>query len=197
MRAGVAALLLVGATPASSALTPEQALVDGFYRQLTALHSAGRPRSQAIVSLVDRAFDLARLTRVTLSAPWPALTATQQKRAEDLIGRLVALGIAHGLEADRPRALVLRGQRPVSGGVLVRSWVRASRERTLSVQWLIVRTPRGPRIADLIVEGASMAVTRRAEVTSLWRRANRDPKAFLARIDGRVRQLEARRRGAR
>ena len=92
--------------------------------------------------------------------------------------------------ADSGRTPVVTGCRPVDGGVLVNSEVVLGRSPTqggrgaalppLTVGWRLVEEDGGYKIADVVVDGISMAITQRAEFADEIQREGGQLPALVA-----------------
>jgi phospholipid transport system substrate-binding protein len=193
----IAVALIVAAVQAGSASEAVQRTQEKVRASLTAwVKSEGPARTrareqarQAVAELID--FDA--LARSTLSNKWDELKPADRKRyTASLRGAMEANYLARmrkGKTSDVERIRTeVTGEEPQDGRVVVHTRVHAG-EDTASIDYVMVKGPKGWRAVDVITEGVSLAETYREQVSRIL--AKKTLNDVIAALDRKRKALEA------
>jgi phospholipid transport system substrate-binding protein len=155
---------------------------------------AGSVSADAVARVLGAVTDVGRLAQRVAGPAWdrasPSDRAVYQEVYAAYLAEVIADAMGHLGSDDPIRAL---GQRSVDGGgTLVATRITPRTGSARVVQWLVLPGAETPRIADILVDGASMARTQREDfmtatgdrgtgLTDLTQRL----KALTARLSGR------------
>ena len=161
----------------------------------TAYGAAGDPASAFIVALGTRAldvlgaevppgvrqarfrelyrqnFDTPRIARFVLGRYWNLASEAQRQDFMRLFEDYVVIAYSARLSGLSGERFLVEGSRVDGGAIVVSSEVvRPNTEHPLKVDWRLVDEYGRLKIADVIVEGISMAVTQRSEFAAVIQR---------------------------
>ncbi|MGC2523708.1 MAG: ABC transporter substrate-binding protein [Stellaceae bacterium] len=137
-------------------------------------------------------FDVPLIARFVFGRYWRAAAPAQRQELTETFQDYLIARYSDRLSAyaDSGRTPVVTGCRPVDGGVLVNSEVVLGRSPTqggrgvalppLTVGWRLVEEDGGYKIADVVVDGVSMAITQRAEFADEIQREGGQLPALVA-----------------
>ncbi|MGL5784575.1 MAG: MlaC/ttg2D family ABC transporter substrate-binding protein [Alphaproteobacteria bacterium] len=164
-----------------------QTSVEGFIEglgekviHLLADKSIGREgRKKAFLTILEQDFAMASIGKFVLGKHWRNLSADKRQEYLRLFKKNLSHSYAIRFEGyNNEKFLVLKGKTipPLPGK---KNWkvfsqiVKPDGAKTELV-WLVVQTPAGFRVMDVIVENVSMSVTQRSEYATLIEREGMD-----------------------
>jgi phospholipid transport system substrate-binding protein len=174
---GLAVLLTIGLLPVSARAAPvPEEVVQGFYatllntmRQGPVLGRSGRYAQLAPV--VDRTFDIPRMTRLALGTAWGTLDPAEQRRITDAFARYVAATYADRFDTYSGEQLKVSGERPNGADLVVETRIVKSNGETTRLDYLMHQDQGAWRISDVYLDGTiSQLAVHRAEFYSILRR---------------------------
>jgi phospholipid transport system substrate-binding protein len=174
---GLAVLLTIGLLPVSARAAPvPEEVVQGFYatllntmRQGPVLGRSGRYAQLAPV--VDRTFDIPRMTRLALGTAWGTLDPAEQRRITDAFARYVAATYADRFDTYSGEQLKVSGERPNGADLVVETRIVKSSGETTRLDYLMHQDQGAWRISDVYLDGTiSQLAVHRAEFYSILRR---------------------------
>ena len=128
-------------------------------------------RERRLTALFERAFNTKRLGRFVLGRHWKRATPDQQAAYLDLLPRYVVELYAGRFTGYSGERFEVVNQRSLGAGVsLVNSRIVPARGPALNVGFRVERVGGAPAIVDVMVEGISLILTKRAEFDSVVRR---------------------------
>ncbi len=166
------ALTLAGPTRAQPA---PAAVVEGFHDTLlSVMRDAARlgvaGRFARLEPAMQRAFDLAAMTRLAVGPPWSGFSAPDRAALTDAFSRWSIATYAARFDGYSGESFrTLESRTLPNGAVLVRTaLVRTGGEAPVALGYLLRGNP--PRIVDIYLDGTiSELASRRAEFTALLR----------------------------
>jgi len=140
--------------------------------------------------LVDEAFDVPAIARFVLGPYWRTATDAQREEFQKLFETYIVHVSAVRFGGYSGEQLKVTGSRPEGDKtVFVKSQiVRVGNAPPVNADWRVVKTDRGLKIVDVIVEGVSMAVTEREEFSSVIQRGGGQVEVLLRELRERTRQ---------
>src|SRR5262252_9370321 len=131
--------------------------------------------------LVDQAFDVPAIARFVLGPYWRTATDAQREEFQKLFETYIVHVSAVRFGGYSGEQLKVTGSRPEGDKtVFVKSQiVRVGNAPPVNADWRVVKTDRGLKIVDVIVEGVSMAVTEREEFSSVIQRGGGQVEVLL------------------
>ncbi|HEV2303224.1 MAG TPA: ABC transporter substrate-binding protein [Stellaceae bacterium] len=175
-RCVLAAFLLLTATTAAAAPTAAAerdpaAFVRELGRQALDVlsHKASRSVRQArFRELFQANFDEPVIARFVLGRYWRVATPTEQRQFQKLFEDYVVIAYAARLSNYGGEVFkVIGDQRDGNGFVVASEIARPNGDPPLRIDWRLVSDNGALKIADVVVEGVSMAVTQRSEFASV------------------------------
>lgn len=165
----------VGAASARSDAAGEAAsFVSGIGNQVIAILQQDlnrATRERRLSELFERAFNTERLGRFVLGRHWKRATPDQQDAYLDLFPRYVVELYAGRFTGYSGERFEIVNQRSLSAGVdLVNAKILPAEGPALNVGFRVERVGGTPAIVDVMVEGISLILTKRAEFDSVARR---------------------------
>jgi len=151
---------------------------------------AGSVRADAVARVLGAVTDIGRLAQQVAGPAWdrasPSERAGYQEVYAAYLAEVIADAMGH-LGSDDPIRVL--GQRSLDGGgTLVSTRITPRTGSARVVQWLVLPGSETPRIADIVVDGASMARTQREDFMA----ATGDRGTGLADLTQRLKALTAR-----
>ena len=183
----LAAALLVppalaqGADPARASV---QALDDGLLAIMKAGKAAGvAGRSSRIAPVVDRAFDLPLMTRLSVGSAWTTLSAADQSALVAAFRRLTVAQYARNFDGYSGERFAILPQVEARGGDrLVRTTLTPAKGAPVAIAYRLRQGASGWRIIDVFYKNAiSQLATRRSDFASVL--ASGGAKALVAHLD--------------
>jgi phospholipid transport system substrate-binding protein len=114
-----------------------------------------------------------RIARFVLGRYWNVASAGERQEFERLLEDYVVFAYSQRLSAYSGQVFKVVGSHPVEGGAVIVNSVILSpgqEDRPVRVDWRLVRENGALKIADVSVEGISMAVTQRSEFAAVIER---------------------------
>ena len=195
----VAIALLVGLTLPSRAA--DSAAAQQFVQTVSnqaaqILRQKDRPLDQrvsALHSLMQRNVDLPRVARFTLGRYWRTASQQQQREFQHLFETYMVQMYSARLDQYSGETVNVTGATPESEDqIVVHSEInRPSNPQPLKVDWRVRQDASGLKLIDIVVEGASMAITQRQEFASVIDNNGGQVEALLAQMRERINQPPA------
>ncbi|HVH75035.1 MAG TPA: ABC transporter substrate-binding protein [Stellaceae bacterium] len=145
-------------------------------------HKVSRSVRQArFRELFQANFDEPVIARFVLGRYWRIATPTEQQQFEKLFEDYVVIAYAARLSDFGGEIFKVVGDQPDGHGFIVASEiVRPNGEPPLKINWRLVDNNGALKIADVVIEGVSMAVTQRSEFASVIARNGGNVAGLLA-----------------
>ncbi|MDX6750618.1 ABC transporter substrate-binding protein [Geminicoccaceae bacterium 1502E] len=144
-------------------------------------------------ALLQSEFDLPLLARLALGLEYRRMNASQKAEYERLFTDLVLKTYSQRLRAYSGERFAVLGSsaagRGAGGDVLVRTEIRRPADTPIRVDWRVRQLESGPRVIDMVVEGASFVVTQRSEFLAIAQQHGID--GLLDMLRGRVEAASA------
>src|SRR5215469_11733805 len=162
--------ILAAHQPAAAAADPS-ALINNLGSRALDVLGKGTPESQRVArfrELLREDFDVPGIARFVLGRYWN--TATEEQRAEfvKLFEEYIALAYSTRLAEYTGETFKVTGSRPDADGAIVSSQIiRPAGAQPVKVDWRLTGRNGAYKIADVSVDGISMAVTQRSEFASV------------------------------
>ena len=178
-RRSVATLLLLlvaaGALPApgTAAADPAAFIDEMGKRALDVLSNSpsASVRQARFRELFREDFDVPRIARFVLGRYWNVASEAERAEFQRLFEDYVVFAYSSRLSQYSGERFRVAGSHPEEGAVIVSSEIiRPGEDRPLKVDWRLVRDRSALKIADVIVDGISMAVTQRSEFAAVIQR---------------------------
>ena len=165
---GLIAGLLAGGAKGAAAADPALFIRDLGDRAIQVLGSALAVRQERFRQLFEQDFDIARCARLALGRYWRTATPEQQREFVKLYEDYIVVGYSYRLASLNGEVFKVVGSRTTPEGFSVRSEVTSPQQTTpITVDWLLIPSGDSFRVADVVVEGISMAITQRSEFASV------------------------------
>jgi len=193
----IAVALIVSAVQAGSASEAVERTQEKVRTSLTAwIKSEGTARARAreqARKAVDELIDFDALAKATLGNKWNELKPADRKRyTAALRGAMEANYLARmrkGKASDVEQIRTeITGEEPQDGKVVVHTRVHTG-EDTATIDYVMVKGPKGWRAVDVITEGVSLAETYREQVARIL--AKKTLNDVIAALDRKRKALEA------
>jgi phospholipid transport system substrate-binding protein len=169
-------LLATGAAPpafAAASLDPAGFIDQMGKRALDVLSNSPSPaiRQARFRELFREDFDVPRIARFVLGRYWNVASESERGEFQRLFEDYVVFAYSSRLSQYSGERFRVEGSHPEEGAVIVTSEiVRPGEDRPLKVDWRLVRDRGALKIADVVVDGISMAVTQRSEFAAVIQR---------------------------
>ncbi len=165
---GFVAGMLAGGAKGVAAADPALFIRDLGDRAIAVLGSAMAVRQERFRRLFEEDFDIARCARLALGRYWRIATPEQQRQFVKLYEDYIVVGYSYRLAGLNGETFKVLGSRTTPEGFTVRSEVTGPRQTTpVTIDWLLVPAGVSYKVADVVVEGISMAITQRSEFASV------------------------------
>src|SRR5258708_10323862 len=180
--------------PAGAAGRAPAEPVRGCYDTLLSTMQNGKSLSQGgryakLEPVVLGTFDIPYMTRMAVGASWAALPPAKQQELTQSFGRYITATWADRFDGYSGEKLEVTGELPYSTAVLVDTRIVKSDGEPVSINYLMRRSDRAWRIADVYLTGTiSELATRRSEFSSVLRDQG---------VDGRIAVLNRKPRPTR
>lgn len=182
--AGAAALLL-NVVPAV-ALTADQstALVQATIDDLMALlrqPGSAASRAPELRRIIETRGNLPQIARFSAGRVWREMTPEQQQRFVDAFSHYLAVTYSRRFSeyAGDPDIYLGRAIDAGTKGYLVETPIRQAQGAPIVVEWLVSDRGGKVEIADLIIEGVSMATTQREEIAAKFQSRGQDVESLI------------------
>jgi phospholipid transport system substrate-binding protein len=176
-------ILAVAGTPARATDDPAGFIADLGKRAIDVLTSqrSEAERERAFRDLFDEGFDLPAISRFVLGPYWRTTNDEQRQEFTRLFETYVVHAYTVRFNEYSDQKFQVQGSRAEGeASALVTSQIlRAGGAPPLKIDWRVAKTDDGYKIADVIVEGVSMAVTERQEFASVIQRGGGQVNALL------------------
>jgi phospholipid transport system substrate-binding protein len=177
----VALLLTIGLLPVSAKAAPApEEVVQSFYGTLLSTMRQGPVLGQSgryarLAPIVDRTFDIPRMTRLALGSAWGTLDPAQQRLITSAFARYVAATYADRFETYSGEQLQVSGERPYGADLIVETKIVKSNGESTRLDYLLRQDQGSWRISDVYLDGTiSQLAVHRAEFNSILRREGVD-----------------------
>ena len=188
MRFPIVAVLALLAAPAPAlaqsdpALAPVQALDNGL---LSIMKSRGGTpaRAAAIGPVVDRSFDLALMTRLSVGAGWTTMAPADQQALVAAFRRLTVSSYASNFSGWSGQSFTIAPQVETRGGdKLVRTTLNNPKGGPVAISYRLRQSGGGWRIIDVFYKNSiSQLATRRSDFASVLQSGG--AKALVAHLN--------------
>jgi phospholipid transport system substrate-binding protein len=164
---------------AGLAASPQDS-VRSFYEVLLATMKNGRTLGQsgryaALAPVVSGVFDVPSMARLAVGPSWASLTPGQQQQIVAAFGRYVSATYADRFDSYSGEQLVVTGDQPCTGGVIVETRILAVGSDPVTIDYLMRRNGGVWQIADVYLDGTiSQLATQRSEFHSILARQGVD-----------------------
>lgn len=185
----------LAATPlfaASAPLSDQAAVERQVRRMLDDVVRLARPTSDAVArkdrihALLRENIALGAVAQDAVGPFWPRMTPAQRRRYLALLSRMVVRQTGAALlRRGLVRYQLLESRRTGDGVWMVATRLTDRRERSRLIHWRLRPQRQDYRVVDMVVDGTSVARTRRSEFTAVLQRSGGDIGAFLARLEAR------------
>jgi phospholipid transport system substrate-binding protein len=166
----VLAVFLAPAVPAAGAADPA-ALISNLGSRALEVLGKDATQSQRVArfhDLLREDFDVPGIARFVLGRYWNSATEEQRAEFTKLFEQYIAVAYATRLAEYTGEAFKVTGSRPDADGAIVSSQiVRPAGAAPVKVDWRLTGRNGVYKIADVSVDGISMAVTQRSEFASV------------------------------
>lgn len=148
-----------------------RALVQGTLDELSALARSGasvEEKAAMLQSIIERNAAVEQVARFAAGPSWRSMSADQQARyTEAFVGYFSRIYSRRFDGYAEPTVTIDSVLDAGSKGMLVRSRFIRPDGPPVSFEWLVTDRTGEPRIADIVVEGVSTAITQRNEISGL------------------------------
>lgn len=140
-------------------------------------------RVQALRGLLVQGLDTDTIGRVVLGRYWRGATAAQRQEYQRLFQAFILTNYATRLAKYPSASVAITSARPGKRNlVIVGSLMKRPAKPPVRVDWLVAHTAQGHRVIDVLIEGISMAITRRAEFAAIIKRNGGNLEGLLATL---------------
>ena len=187
---------LVGAPIAAAEADPKAFVVhlaDKAMEAMTAKGISDAERNQRFRTLFTSEVDVPEIGRFVLGRHWRAATPEQQQAFLKSFEDIVVLTWATRFKdyAGDLRHVVTNVVPEGERGILVESRVESDRRQPVNLQWKLKKGEPDLRVTDLVVEGASMAITYRNEYSAVIQANGGKIDGLLGALNSKVAELQA------
>ncbi len=142
--------------------------------QLLADNPAPPEAASRLLQIVERRASVRQVARFAAGRYWRSMSASEQAAFTDVLARYLAelyvgrFGEVDGSAEDLRRLVRVRGTEDAGAkGVLVRTEIAPPGYAPVEVDWLVSDQSGRVQVADILVEGISMAITQREVVGAM------------------------------
>jgi phospholipid transport system substrate-binding protein len=170
------------ASPAGQEAAPTEAVVERFHQALIeALQLAEHSLREAhLQPRIAQAFDVRRISAISLGRTWRTLTDEQQTAFIELLTALITATYADRFDGFSGQQFVTDGVDPVKSGFIVRTRLTRSNAEDVSLHYFL----RSGRIFNVVADGVSDLSLRRADYNSIIK--NQGYEALLTHIADKI-----------
>lgn len=167
-------------------------LADKAMETMTAKGISDAERNQRFRTLFTSEVDVPEIGRFVLGRHWRAATPEQQRAFLKSFEDIVVLTWATRFKdyAGDLRHVVTSVVPEGERGVLVESRVESNRHQPINLQWRLKKGDSDLRVTDLVVEGASMAITYRNEYSAVIQAKGGNIDGLLSALNTKVAELQ-------
>lgn len=168
-------------------------LADKAMETMTAKNITDAERNQRFRTLFTSEVDVPEIGRFVLGRHWRAATPEQQQAFLKAFEDIVVLTWATRFKdyAGDLRHVVTSVIPEGERGVLVESRVESNRHQPINLQWKLKKGEPDLRVTDLVVEGASMAITYRNEYSAVIQAKGGNIDGLLSALNTKVAELQS------
>jgi phospholipid transport system substrate-binding protein len=129
-------------------------------------------RQQRFQALLERGFDMPRIARYVLGRYWTTASDSERQAFAQLFDRWVVRIYAMSFKGYSGEQVKVVGARPEDQGEVVTTEIDSSSGAPpIKLDWRVSNRGGAYKILDIDVEGVSMALTEREEITSVIQRS--------------------------
>ena len=131
--------------------------------------------------MVER-FDLPLISRYVLGVQWRRASAAQKDEYSALFEEFIVHIYSSRLRNYGGQSLKIKSTRAAKKDTIVTTEVRGANTPPIRVDWRVRGNDGAYKVVDIIIEGASMVITQRAEFAAVIRRSGGNLEGLLARL---------------
>jgi phospholipid transport system substrate-binding protein len=192
----VAAFCLTGAPPApaeAKAATPHQfiaGLGDNVIKVITDDASSQADKERSFRQMFNESFDSDEVMKFVLGRHWRTATEEQRREFRQAFEDLAVKTYATRFGQYSGEHFVVKDARPGASDdeYFVPSTIERDGGPPLRIDWKVRRNGDGWRIADIVVEGVSMALTYRQEYTAFIQKHGGQLQALIDTMKAKARE---------
>jgi len=141
-------------------------------------------RKREFEKLLNRSFDMGTIGRFAMGRNWKIATKAERTEYQKLFKRMIIDVYSQRFSDYNGQKLTVTKARPEGKyDILVHSMIVPPNGEKIRVDWR-VRPRKGKyKVVDVIVEGVSMALTQRADFSSIIQRGGGDVSVLLAHLE--------------
>ena len=175
----VLAILLVSPVGATTSAAPSAAEIVETFHDCARLTARGEVCQDARAPRPLRAFlDMPVIAERVLGQPWQSADATERRSLSDLVATIVEQRM---VERFGDRSVRIEDTRSLSNGdIIVHGEFVAQDDQMRRLTWQLRATTGGMLIEDMAIDGASLVVLARDQVSSLAALTDGTPAALFA-----------------
>jgi phospholipid transport system substrate-binding protein len=153
---------------------------------------AGEAREQAFRGLLSANFDVRTIGRFVLGRYWRKATKAERAEYGRLFEDLIVASYSRQLASYAGEALKVEGVRQQDErNALVASRILRLEGEPILVDWRLLRRGGAWRIVDVVVEGMSMALSRRSEYAAVIKSSGGRVEGLLAQLRQKTARLKS------
>ncbi|MEM6422479.1 MAG: ABC transporter substrate-binding protein [Pseudomonadota bacterium] len=183
---GLTALMVAGLAAARAAAldaTIAKAHVQSTLDEvLTLVRAPGEAagKADAFRAILEKRAAMPQIARFAAGRLWNDMSADQQDRYTDAFTHYVSTVYARRFQEYSGQEVVL-GQTRDKGrrGIEVASRVQGGGQPVVNVAWVVSDRPGRTVLADIVIEGVSLAITQREEVAAIYGQQGNDPDKLI------------------
>ena len=179
---GLTLLLALGGAIGAAVAAPDgpQDTIRGFYASLERTMKEGRVLGQSgryarLAPVVDRAFDIPAMARLSVGPSWAAMSPAQQQRVVEAFAHYVSATYADRFDTYSGEQFQVLGQQPYGEQAIVQTRIVKPNGEPVVVNYLMRDNGGEWQIGDVYLSGMiSQLATQRSEFQSILRRQGVD-----------------------
>lgn len=175
----LAACALFASAARADEAAEARSFIQAAAQQVRAEAGQGNER-QRFAAILDRRFDVPVMGQFVLGRYWAQASAQSRQDFIAAFRAYLAKSYAQRFFIYAGRPMAIRGARVDADGVMVRTNVQEAGDRTVDVDWKLVKAAGTWRIVDVVVEGVSLGQTQRADFGSVLRANSGDVAKLTA-----------------
>lgn len=186
----------VGAVLAGAVATPVRALdpdaakshvrvtVDEVL-ELVRAPGAAEGKSGAFRAILEKRAAMPQIARFAAGRLWKQMNGDQQGRYTDAFTHYISTIYARRFQEYSGQEVVLGSTRDKGRrGVEVESRVEGGGQPVVNVSWLVSDRPGRTVLADIVIEGVSLAITQREEIAAIYTKQGNDADKLIDFLKG-------------